>query len=231
MSKRGQLTIGIVGLFIAIIVIWALLLATTQNRRTNLQNFDKFLSNAPISEREEMSVMLNNIITANTSKGVSWGDAAIREDTFVSYYDDEHDIHYSQFVVDIESIRQSYFIEYQWSNSAQLPNGIIIRCPTLSQMIYETFECNTAYSSTDPILQYLEYEEYRFSVSYIDATENKTRLHSDIYLYVDDTEENKSEDAIERYKNKVVEWIESLGLNPSVYIIEYSVIRDSIPAR
>lgn len=91
----------------------------------------------------------------------------IRESSFQESYDSKTDLHTIRFIVDIESIKQSYQGFYQWSKNSHLIDGYAnqISCLPKKQLIYDYFVCQDLFSQqnqtiSDPIYYLTPYQNY-----------------------------------------------------------------------
>lgn len=228
-----HLMIGIGVLIIGIIVIIGLIQIFHRNPygpETKIDNFSQYYRQTPTDIRDLTFNQLYGIIANNLPEDtkVPTSGAKIRKDTNTNQYDSSSDINYYTFMVDIESIKQSYYVQISWSknsdNNALDGYPILISCPKPNQLIYEEFSCQDSQTSlgnsSDPAFNVLP-----ITVAYYTANNNfvkyKISCHTDsdesdatMYINIDDETGNNYEAAIAK--------IRELGLNPDNYTIEYN---------
>lgn len=79
---------------------------------------------------------------------------------------------------------------------------------------------------SDPIIAHLPYSTLDFSMTAQITTQPKVVLNTKIYLSAADSESGDAarQAAISQYEQEAVSYIQSLGLNPANYIINYEII-------
>lgn len=171
---------------------------------------------------------VDNPVDSNSIK-----DVLIRDNTFSQIYDDDIDVYTVEFIVDIESISQSYDVSYQWSSTGKKDNltewGTVVKCLPKEKLVYGNFNCKDMFTEldnpVDPILKYLPYSSADFKVTY-DPSINKTL---NVTVYTTSADERINPDsAIKQYKANAKKWIESTGVSVSEYKINYTVVRASL---
>lgn len=227
-----HLIIAIGVLIIGIIVIISLIQIFRRNPygpETKIDNFSKYYNSTPNDTRDIAFTQLYTIIANNLPEDtkIPTSGAKIRKGTDTKEYFNDSKINYYTFIVDIDSIKQSYYVQISWSKSLDADLGgypIIILCPQPDQLIYEPFDCQDIYTETnetsDPSFQVLpltvsyydqkgDYVEYRLKTDVATLENDDTPIAIDI---IDVTGGNKT---------AAINKLSELGLNPDDYIINY----------
>lgn len=94
---------------------------------------------------------LYDIVSLNNVGNISSRDAKIRNDSVKDVYVKDLDIHFLNFIIDLDDIKQSYRIIYRWTNSypndnISSDNPAIALCPSQSELIYGDFDCKDSYA-------------------------------------------------------------------------------------
>ncbi len=200
----------------------------------NISGYDKYIPNLPADRRDSIDTALYKITKNNSNNSnVSIKDAIIRGDSVTYNYDKPTNVNSGSFIVDMQSIKQSYLITYEWSsdvNNASLSGySVAAACLPANKLIYGDFSCKddfsspTNNSSRDPILDYLPYTTFNYVVTATTNTPNKVELDANIILYSSDTIDGNRDSSINKYESEITDWIKSKGLNPNNYLINYSI--------
>lgn len=169
--KIFLLTSGIVLLIVIVIGILGangLFHTNPFGESTNIDNFSSYFRNVPNEKRDAVFSALYGTIANNLDDNTPTptSGAIIRKNSVNTEYIEASLSNFSTFIVDIESIQQSYDIQMSWSNNPDTTIAgyeILITCPTENQLIYPEFECkdmlsqdplNAAYAN-NPILKKL----------------------------------------------------------------------------
>ena len=239
MSRKKAAIILAVALLALVGLIW--LVTTVTQKDTNqfgkfirIQNYDDKVENLSADMRDSMESYLYNIVVKNVDSSVNpskISDAYIREDSNKQLYDNDTTVYNGSFIVDMESIKQSYFVQYGYSDSNTKDvggNPVVVSCLPKDQLKYGEFKCvdfvSAQTSENDILLQYLPYKNFSFKLS-PDATQGDTLV---IVAKLDIPQSDLMGDTASRasivtmYKQEVIKWIESKGADPSKYIIQYN---------
>ncbi len=112
----------------------------------NITNLSTYSSNSDPNTRLSAQKTLYRYATSMKSDKMEY-DAIVRENTFSQSLDENLGIYTDRMIIDIPDLKQSWGLEYRWSNR----NGVIIgdfvypKCLDDSQLIYEKFECVSNY--------------------------------------------------------------------------------------
>ena len=232
-----------IGIAIVAVVFVALLVITLiQMFRPNpygqglrIDNFSDYVDDLPSGRRDSMFATLYKVVTENTIDGaeVPTSGALVREDSFSSNYDEAKDVHYGNFIVDIEKIRQSYQIQYEWSQDERNPNlsgyQMMALCLPMNLMIFEDFGCRdmTNAGDFDPyssVAMRLPYYGETLSGAYL-YVQIATFVSGERYLEVN-VNSCGDENILGEARQYVTEWIDSIGFDAEDFVIEFRGLCD-----
>lgn len=199
-----------------------------------VNNYDKYASNLPVDRRDSINATLYKIIKDNSKNGnININDAAIRKDSAEYIYNKTTNINSGSFIIDIPSIKQSYLISYEWSSDENNSNlsgySATATCLSTDKLIYGDFNCKDNFSNSknnidrDPILNYLPYSTFNYTITASINSQNKADLNVGMVLYSSDTRDGNRDNSINKYKTEIINWIKSKSLNPDNYLINYSI--------
>lgn len=200
----------------------------------SVNNYDKYTPNLPTDRRDSINTALYKITKSNlNNKDINIKDAVIRKE-FVEYnYNKSTDINSGSFIVDMQSIKQSYLISYEWSSDNNNVNlsgySAVATCLPVDKLIYGIFNCVDSFSGSvnnikrDPILNYLPYSTFNYVITANMNSKNKVDLVANIILYSSDTRDGNRDNSISKYETEITNWINSKGLNPNDYFIDYII--------
>jgi hypothetical protein len=205
-----------------------------------IANLEEFTTGRPTDRRTTLFVRfaLFNAINLNVDRQLENGeikDVVVRADTFAQTYNEATRVHRVNFIVDSESLQQSYEVNYEWGSGGSVENlissGMVVYCLPVEKLIYGDFDCSDAMNEegqvVDPILRYLPYSTLNFEITASGFSDVKTTLNVRITTSAVD-ERTDSEAAIEKYKNQVMEWVRSVGFATDDYRFDYEIIRASL---
>lgn len=223
-------------MFIVIIgiIITAIIIKNQQQpygKEVVIENFDQHIKNLPSDRKSSISAYLYDTIKINTTETITpteIGKAFIRNNSSSQMYDSENKVFNGTFIVDISKIKQSYKIEYVYSedkNSIFLGGyEVLVLCLPEERLIYGSFDCKELFGDSqgiDPIVTLLPYSTLSYEIRFIDNGKEKPGLL--IKLFISEADRNIDEAAaISRYQQQALDWIISEGFNPDNYIITYS---------
>ena len=204
---------------------------SAQGEKISIKNFDQYVKNIPSDERTELektlysTVRMNNV-SEETIQTIS--DAVIREGSYEQ--DKQNDIYKTAFIVDVESIKQSYKIENLYSKLDPEQSGLydytrLVRCVDTRDLLYGEFDCKDRTSQerglekSDPILQYLPLSTLDYTVRQ-DTNSKELKLIAEISLSAVDYKMGE-EASVTEYKNRLRAWFDSKGLSIDDYSITY----------
>ena len=170
-KKIKPIYIYIISAVLIFIIITAIILSTIFSnpylgKQTNIANLSEYTRGLKSDKEtvERIKYNLYEAITRNTPNidATKLSDVLIRDKTFSQDYNEETKVFSVKYIVDIDSIKQTYRIAYEWSEdkNAQLNEwGTYVKCPTKEQLKYADFNCNDMftemYGTNDPIIEVL----------------------------------------------------------------------------
>ena len=144
----------------AVIFVILLIITLIQIFRPNpygpglrIDNLSDHVSDLSSDRKKSMFAALYRIVQSNLSDDASVpkSGAIIREGTADIVYNEITDVHSGSFIVDIEEIRQSYKIQYEWSSNETNPNlsgyPMLASCLDQHLVIYKEFKCKDMFSA------------------------------------------------------------------------------------
>ena len=167
--------------------------------RIRITNISEYSKQYKIDSETVASIenSLYNVTALNNEKvDTNKTTAIVRADSFTYKHNDSTNMNSATFIADIESLRQSYRVNYEWSdkNSELITMsefGTISMCLNKDELIYEDFNCQDTQTiqagTNDPIVKLLPHTVKReYSVYYIKDYEGGiSQIHIDIYACID----------------------------------------------
>ncbi|MBQ3464716.1 hypothetical protein IJH15_00630 [Candidatus Saccharibacteria bacterium] len=166
-------------------------------------------------QRSFLNVVQRNAFQINLGSN----DAEVREGSVVRRYFKNQDLNYISAILDIPSLRQSYWLFYEYSknpkNQFLSPNdsAVILCINNQKDIIYEGFECNNMYNPKTYnaiVAKYIKFFDFSDFLASVDET---TYDAINIYAVSNDVSDGDKE----RYKEIVKSAIESLGISPDIF--------------
>lgn len=183
-KPKFYLTIFSVFLFlITTLIITIAIYSNLHDERITITNLDSLAKNLSSDKKAELEKLLYFTTKANSDYDVmklSTTTATIRDHSFKEVYDKYTKIYSGDFLVDIESIQQSYHIYYRWSKDKQItkeeitPYSSYANCVTKAEAIYGYFKCTNPYMDIDDINT--KYSQLSMLLPY-DTIENNIKIH------------------------------------------------------
>lgn len=153
-------------------------------------------------------------------------DAVIREGTYEETMN--NDITTATFLLDIDSLKQTYAITVSWSNKEVLSDYMSIDCPPQSKMKYSETVCYGMYNNTYSLSLYLPYGaspddvEDAIAAPYYYITGDEDEKTINIMVSVCD---------VEKYKKEAMDYLESTPLSLEKYTINYEINNIDVECR
>lgn len=161
-ANRRKNTIIVLGVVVFILIAIGVILALmggmfSKKSGFKISNEEQYFKNI---RQEDEDVLLS--VLSNQVKNVSDIDV---EKTLVegsirdgSYSEDRQgDVVISNFLLDIDAIQQTYLVEFPWSKSTDVPDGISVECPRNDQSKFPDSYCIGIYTTSASIEIYLPY--------------------------------------------------------------------------
>ena len=197
------------GIFVALIAVIAIIIVAVVvaiNSEPNVKiNFSEDVS-IPGGEIRKIREKLVNVISNNTenfSRSVTYvGNAR-------DYEEDKGDKYSTAtFIVDFDTISESYAVSVTWPASDDDSPNIIIACPLMDSKYPET-PCKTEYNDSSDITGYLPYEGTLPSGAKFKINED----YDNGKLYLNIKTNGDANEAVAAAKK----WVSSIHLNPDDY--------------
>lgn len=206
-----------------------------------IQNYKQLIKDMPKERRSFINSELYNAVSLYTDASdlENVRDAKIREDSVTRMYDESIDTTHGTFIVDIESLRQSYSVFFFWSldpNVNAFPNAPIITCLEDKDVIYEDFDCKVA-SEGEKMNQIYqkELEKDFFYEAFLPRSGDGYYVSreldddGDSYLAVSLVSETCASDKLsEKNKANMVQWMSDKGYDFQDYDIRYTYSCDGV---
>lgn len=146
-------------------------------------------------------------------------DAVIRDGTYEEETNNE--ITTAKFLLDIDSIKQTYAVTVSWSDTVELSDYVAVDCPSQDMMKYPDTVCYGMYNDTYSLDLYLPYL-VRGEMNDSDVP------NSPLYLITGSEEEKTITVMVsvcdaEKYKKEAMNYLRSTPIKLSEYTIEYQI--------
>ena len=243
MQKEKQFSPLIIGVMsVVLIVLSIIIIVVMSNQKSSeykdkdnfeISNLSKYTSGKP-SDKETLDYIkhaLYETVNKNSEENIPSGsikDVLIRDGSFSQELESHRNIHKVTFIVDIASLRQSYFISYQWANSSNSGPldewGTVVTCLEEKDIIYKDFNKCTDMtkeminaSPDENISKNLPYSSDFFSVNYYMEGE-ETIISVQIML---NNNSERTAKAFDMYKDDAKKWMNNNNIDTSKYKITY----------
>jgi hypothetical protein len=201
-----------------------------------ITGIDKISPNLPRERYEALSAALHLMVQKNNKPDDASrvSDASVRPDSIEYTYDTENDVHSGSFIIDVQSLKQSYFASYQWSPNTTNNIGLSgytanVACLAKDKLIYGDFQCIDDFANSpllelrDPIIDLLPHTTYNYIITANSQIKGEVELDVKIILYAYDTRNSTEQQAVQKYKEEINNWLLSNNLKPSDYKMNYTV--------
>jgi len=238
--KRRILIIAIIVAFVGLAVFSIIIAATTPGRNQfgeyiRINNYSQKVKNLSNETRDAIESSLYSIVKKNSDSSFDASkvkDAVIREGSDTQEVSDSTRVFTGVFIVDMESIRQSFQVQYSYAAKNTLDiggNPIVMSCLPKEKLRYGDFKCIDFVSQEagqyDTILQYLPYQNFTFKIS-PDATAEDGSLTLVVTFTIPESDlagDVASRTAvISSYKKQVAGWLSSKDIDPTLYKYTYN---------
>lgn len=157
-KRKNVIIILAVMLVIIFVVIGLLIILFNKKTGFKISNEGQYLKDVKQADKDVlMSVLANqikNVSDIDVEKNLVEG--SIRDG---SYSENTQDgVTVSKFLLDIDAIKQTYTVEFPWSRSDDVPDGISVECPPNSQSKFPDSYCIGTYTTSASIGIYLPYD-------------------------------------------------------------------------
>ncbi len=236
---QKAITISIVGFIVLIVVSVAIyelfLQRNPYGRQIKIDNLSSYYPDIPEERRDSIFATLFRVVSENTNQDekIPKRGALVRKGTNHFTFDEKTGVTYIDFIVDIESLQQSYNVQYEWADNVENEinlsgyQGLVTCIKDPELIIYKDFKCKDMFTDDKysdfvkkyPIIQDLPVIVDYYSNNYADYTHytityNATQEdYSDFSLIINDYTGNNYNVALDK--------IRELGFDPNDYKIIY----------
>lgn len=160
LTKTQKITALVVGQAL-IIVILVLVVQSFTKEKEHVVIEDSGIAGSNMPEEAESFVadniweVIKNNVMDNAQSRVD--DVVIREGTYEEETLDDGTVQ-ATFIVDIDSLKQSYTVSTGWSKDGKTVYEVVVNCPPISKMKYPETVCEGMYNNTYSLDTYLPYE-------------------------------------------------------------------------
>ncbi|MFZ1301767.1 MAG: hypothetical protein WAQ27_04325 [Candidatus Microsaccharimonas sp.] len=201
----------------------------------NIIGYDENVKNLSKDYKFAISAALYDIVNFNSSTKVKPGDvkdATLRAGSAQQTEHTKNTQYSGSFIVDIESLKQSYKIQYSYSTKPNDPfvagYPIYAGCLAEEDVIYKDFDCksvsrNEEAAKEDPIISFLPHKTLSYELK-ADTTGEKLVVYALLRIPEIDLSGDlaSKQQMVALYKKEVTDWITEQGLNVSDYTIKYN---------
>ena len=207
-------------IIIMLIVVWVNIAIQP---KTHIEVVNESDTNIPDDNWRGLKNELWDLIQDNVSDVTQSDidDVVIRDGTYTETT--ENDITTAKFLIDIDSLKQTYAVAVSWSNSVELYDYTSIDCPPLAQMKYPETVCygrdNDTYS-LDLYLPHAVYPEGR-NIDEGYPTAPNYIIHGDENTKTIDIEVSACDP--DKFKSEALEYLGTTPINLTDYTVNYNI--------
>lgn len=232
---------GVAFVILAIIlsIVGLLLNKNPYGESIQIQNYNNKIKNISNDYENNIEAQLYKAVQFNSEDKVNGAEV---KDAFIRDGSDKQtearkDVQYSgSFVVDIESRKESYKVQYAYSRNAndEFVSGypVTVTCVDPSEVKYKEFNCkdgseNNTIQGKNAIINFLPHETVSYTLR-AELVDDTLTLHAELYIPSIDLSGNEASrrEVVTMYKNEVTQWITAQGFKPEEYTIEYNYTDD-----
>ena len=217
-KKQKFLLIFIPILIVSVILAFLVFSYFNQkSRQIEIIGLNKEAATAPNIDKTILEEQLKNVVLKNpdiNEKDIS--TATIREGSYSEQTKDN--VTTAHFIIDLDSIKQTYTVSFSWSDNVNIPNSTYIECPTLKENKYPDSKCIGMYTTSDSPELYLPYKgttvsglSYQISLKYYNGGGE--------YLEVSTKDCQNLEDA----KKAAEEWLKTTPLKQPIEVKRFCI--------
>lgn len=218
-ANLKKMILIISGILVALFILLTIIFIATggmSKNQADISNINSLPINLSKKDEENIKKAVFNYLSSNYSEynDISSENIVIREKSYSETID--NDITHSTFIIDIESKKQSFRVNYNWSktNSKSVNNPVTVQCLDSIDLIYGKFDCldqsNSKDDKVDPILSYLPYSTDYYTITPVRNSDGSLTLK----IQSTGLSRALTEDD---YKQMVSEWLSRKGVNPNDY--------------
>lgn len=180
--------------------------------------------NLPAGVKDYVAENIWEVVKSNIpdAKDNSISDVAIREGSYTESKNEDGSIR-ADFLVDIDSLKQTYKVSTGWSANGRVVREVIVNCPLVSEMKYKDTVCRGMYNDSYSLDVYFPYEVYPER----DESQAGESLAPNYILNVD--EENKvitimvSSCNVDRFKSDALNYLDTVPIDLSDYQLDVQI--------
>lgn len=232
--KRVVIFIGVTVAVLSLIILFITILSGVFSKNpygdsVTISNYGQKIKNLPKDYENLITSMLYDMVRHNSSENIKLttiGNAVIRSGSDTQEASNGRVT--GLFIVDLESIKQSYRVQYEFSidpnNDTISGYPLLVSCLEKDELIYGNFDCkevNSDLSQEDPIIGLLPYTTLTYEIKGTLNDSETVSLQVTVFLSSADYKTGVDA-AIEQRKQQVEAWIHSQNLDPTNYSITYS---------
>lgn len=205
-----------------------------------INNFTAVIRNIPNEYKEEIEATLYTVVVENSSnKDIGFvRDAFIRDGSYEEEGTVENTIRSGSFLVDIESLRQTYRVQFTYSgdetNVNNRGNATNVSCPEQDELRFGDFECTSFIgreaAPNASIIQSLPYRSVGFNVFAIEEEGAALILYAELNIPTSilGAGIDPRREAVAAYKSDVINWLASKGISAEDYTVIYNYNDDGV---
>ena len=197
------------------------------------QESDEIAAEIPMEAWKNFQSTLWQLIsdTVDTVSKSVIDDAVIREGTYKKIVNGGAQS--VNFIVDIDSIKQTYAVSIGWSDNIALygPDNVSIECPPKQEMKYPETVCYGMYNNTYSLDLYLPHAVYPegYDVNSDEPVAPLYIIHGDESSKTIDVEVSMCD--VEKYRKEALDYLNSLPISIDDYKINYQVNEVDVDCR
>jgi hypothetical protein len=239
-KKQWIILGGLIMLFVVIpFTLYFIFRPPADTETISIQNYDEIIRNLPEERKYFVLFALRTIVALNNpslsdAQIPSIQDSRIRNESLRENIPAEGRLE-GTFIVDIDSLQQSYRITYQYSSLRDgyaINRAIVASCLADNELLYAPFDCknplaglgDTAPQTEDPLLSRLPYSTPFYTITGSDVSGEK-RIVVRIML---NTNNLRALQAFGSYRTEVRAWLLSLVDTLDPYTIEWRNLSNQV---
>ena len=226
LPKRNKLILLFSSLAVVILILVGILIAVYQDylHQMEIVNVANYPSSLPSDMRDNLEVQLRRLLSLHFNApddAIIAGtvrDGTYRENTVGGLVT-------ATFILDIDAYKQTYSVIMNWSDTIEVPDGVLISCPETRLMKYPDATCAAMYNDSQDVQNIANNPLYNVLPIVVDEFDYGKRqaIHYEIRGYFN--EENQLVLVINDYSGgnyeNALNRVRAAGYEPSNYPVEY----------
>lgn len=224
------MSLAVIGI---VILLFLSLNGKKNNKEVNITNLTSCTEDITLPKTVDIESKLYKIVTSankyNSVSSSSSYSATVRDGSCKTTT--SSGINSTTFIVDIPKAKQSWGISFRWiPSSSQVTadtGGFTPSCLPQSKLLYGDFHCSDIVPSLvqeaniDPIFKYIPHSTLDYSLT---GASNGGQALLTAQLFLTAVDQSNPDVATAQYKQEVLDYINSVGLDPSKYTITYTTV-------